>query len=203
VAACISRRLFIFGGENVPRVPVDDTVHVFDLDSRQWSAVQPASAAAAGSTPSWPCARVGAAGTACNGKLFVHGGRTEYNHMQTLSDLWAFDASSSTWALIEQQGQAPGPLSYHAMTSCGDFLYIFGGCKTEGRSNELHRFDTTSGAWTQLIAPGAPSPRGGPATVALPDGSVHVLFGYDGTISILLFFFSRSISSSSQIILLL
>ncbi len=87
VLGCIGRRLFCFGGENVPRVPVDGNVHVFDLDARAWTQVCPrgdepaAHAVSSGDTTvviapagPWPCARVGAAAATCGGKLFVYGG---------------------------------------------------------------------------------------------------------------------------------
>jgi hypothetical protein len=34
---CIGRRLYVFGGENIPRVPVDRALHIFDLDTRIWT----------------------------------------------------------------------------------------------------------------------------------------------------------------------
>ena len=43
-----------------------------------------------------------------------------------------------------------------------------GSCKPVGRSNEVFRFNTTTGAWTELVATNAadaPSQRGGPACV--------------------------------------
>ena len=87
VLGCIGRRLYSFGGENVPRVPVDGYVQVFDLDARAWTQVCPrgdepaAHAVASGDTTvliapagPWPCARVGAAAATCGGQLFVYGG---------------------------------------------------------------------------------------------------------------------------------
>ena len=49
-------------------------------------------------------------------------------------------------------GAAPEARSYHAMAAHGDALYVFGGCGEgkRGRLADLHRFDTRTGAWSQL-----------------------------------------------------
>ena len=39
-AGVVGSSLLLFSGENTPRVPIDDHVHVCDLDSGKWSSVQ-------------------------------------------------------------------------------------------------------------------------------------------------------------------
>jgi hypothetical protein len=36
-AGIVGHQLLVFGEENTPRVPIDDAVHSFDLQTRQWS----------------------------------------------------------------------------------------------------------------------------------------------------------------------
>jgi hypothetical protein len=38
--AVVGTKAYVFGGEFEPRVPLDNEVHVFDLDSRTWSVME-------------------------------------------------------------------------------------------------------------------------------------------------------------------
>ena len=81
-------------------------------------------------------------------------------------------------------GFLAGPLSYQAMAATGDYVYVFGGCKPVGRSNDLFCYHVKDQVWSALsvgAVANSPSERGGPALVALPD-AVHVLFGYNGKV---------------------
>ena len=60
------------------------------------------------------------------------------------------------------KGTPPTARSYHTMAAVGNKLYIFGGCCTAGRLNDLHCFDTEALTWqvrcppTALMASSAP-----------------------------------------------
>ena len=70
----------------------------------------------------------------------------------SLNDLHRFDTATKAWA---EEGvnteERPEPRSFHAMASDGErHLYVFGGCGKDGRLNDLWRFDTQEGRWSQL-----------------------------------------------------
>lgn len=160
-------------------MPVDNRLYIFDTTSALWRKLA--------SDKSWPCARVGHAGCAAEGKLFIHGGRTEFDHDGTLECMWVFDPKTETWAEIQQQGDVPGRLSYHSFSASANdgFIYCFGGCPPAGRSNSLHRFHIATSTWTNLgqgleSSTCTPTQRGGPSLVSVPGQGVHVLFGYNG-----------------------
>lgn len=66
------------------------------------------------------------------------------------NDLYCFDTSKSEWLRVEAKGVLPEPRSFHAMVSVGSNLYVFGGCGTKGRLNDLHRFNTEALEWEQM-----------------------------------------------------
>lgn len=70
-----------------------------------------------------------------------------------LGDLWSLDTETRTWEQIEPAGgQSPPPRSYHAMTAHGGSLFVFGGCGTAGRLNNLWAFDVADRTWRSLPA---------------------------------------------------
>jgi len=179
----INDKLYVFSGEHVPRVPIDNHINIFDFSSNEWQVLAPSSEDDA---KTWPIARVGHFGTGCQGKFFIFGGRTAYNHLETLDDLWAFDPNTNRWSRIEVDAESPKPaaLSYHAMTSTTDRIYVFGGCLSKGRSNELWEFSLTTRRWRRIDNDGddpalSISCRGGPGLACINE-QVHILFGFDG-----------------------
>jgi len=175
VVALGGSRVAVFGGESGPRQPIDDTVHLLELASGEWSSAAAASPA--------PAARVGHAAASVSNRFYIFGGRTGVDQQQTsLGDLWVFDAHTLSWRSIETGEGGPAARSYHVMASHGSCVYLFGGCGAMGRLNDLYVFDTEQEKWEQLHpAAGSqqPSPRGGPALFATAD-KVYVFGGFDG-----------------------
>ncbi|KAG2272479.1 hypothetical protein Bca52824_067034 [Brassica carinata] len=88
--ALVGNRVYAFGGEFQPRVPVDNHLYVFDLHTLTWS-IQEASGDA-------PPPRVGVAMAAVGPIIYFFGGRDE-NH-QELNELYSFDTSTNQWKLL-------------------------------------------------------------------------------------------------------
>jgi len=178
--AVINGKLYVFSGEHVPRVPIDNHLNIFDFSSSEWQVLAPKSD---DEVTTWPVARVGHFGTSCQGKFFIFGGRTAFNHLETLDDLWEFDPQTSRWTRIEVEPDSPKPyaLSYHAMASTDNRIFVFGGCLSKGRSNELWEYSLSTRQWRRIDDdPAVPvSCRGGPG-LACVNEQVHILFGFDG-----------------------
>ena len=171
----IGDTLYVFSGENIPRVPIDNDVYALSLTSPRWTRATP--------HPPCPSPRVGHAATVLDSTLYVHAGRTGAQFAdQTLSDFWSFSPATSSWTLLTPTGPAPPPLSYHALTSSPTHVYLFGGCLApEGRSNALWSYSPTTSTWASLSVndPSGPAACGG-VTAVYVEGRVHVLFGYNG-----------------------
>ena len=181
----VGHTLLVFGGENTPRVPIDDCVHRFDLQGKNgWSAVRKPDGVPASQ---WPQARIGHSGAVVSDKFYIYGGRSAFEADETFSDLWCFDPASGSFTLVDQKGSKPPPLSYQAMVAAqdGHSFLLFGGCRIDhARTNGLWRFDVATATWTELSAHaspavGAPSGRGGPALAATVEAA-YVAFGYNG-----------------------
>lgn len=101
----------------------------------------------------------------------------------SLGDLYVFDTRTSAWSLVDSggSGATPQARSYHAMTSVGTDLYVFGGCGEGGRLNDLHRYDTAARTWQALPVSSTIAGRGGSCLTATADGkSLLVVAGFCG-----------------------
>lgn len=172
--AVVGDKAYVFGGEFEPRVPIDNTMHVFDLETRSWSIAE-----AKGDIP---LPRIGVTMAAIDQTIYVFGGRDEAH--EELNEFYSFNTASGEWKLLSEGDQSPPHRSYHAMTADaeGKKVYTFGGCGKSGRLNDLWSFDVISGEWCALKPPPEESkcvPRGGPG-LAVSSGYVWVIFGFCG-----------------------
>ncbi|CAI5965720.1 unnamed protein product [Closterium sp. NIES-64] len=123
-------KMFVFGGEFEPRVPIGNAVHVMDLSTREWS-IAPAS----GDIPS---PRIGITMVALGSTLYVFGGRD--GDKNELSDFYSFDTVTGQWRLLTTGDKSPPGRSYHTMAAdphrCQ--IYIFGGCDPHTHTLKHH-----------------------------------------------------------------
>lgn len=163
----VGRKAYAFGGEHEPRVPVDNHLHVFDLEALAWSAV-PASGDA-------PPPRVGVTMAAVGDVIYVFGGR-DADHNE-LNEFYSFDTRSGAWSLLST---GPPHRSYHSMAADDRRVYVFGGCGVAGRLNDLWAYDVVDRKWTQFPPPGEGCKgRGGPGLAAVA-GKIWVIYGFGG-----------------------
>ena len=191
-------KIAVFGGEDEPRHAFDPRVHIFDGDT--WTTR--CSDASASATP----LLLGHGAASVADTLYVFGGRTggancaddptgqvcETETAMLLALDTSSDAGSTTWEVLQIPG-GPEARSFHAMTSVEDKVYVFGGCGTSGRLNDLWCLDTGAEggpSWQCLSLGGStegmyPSPRGGAGLVAVPEGDgahkLILLYGFDGS----------------------
>ncbi|KAK9156342.1 hypothetical protein Sjap_003822 [Stephania japonica] len=171
--AVVGDKLYAFGGEHAPRVPVDNALHVFDFQTSTWTV-------ASDTTGDVPPPRVGVTMASVGPTLYVFGGR-DASHAE-LNELYSFDTASSAWSLLSS---GPPHRSYHSMAASADAVFVFGGCGVGGRRNDLWEFNIGTNSWVQHAA--SPSPenaacpraRGGPG-LAVVKGKVVVVYGFGG-----------------------
>nr|ACN40204.1 unknown [Picea sitchensis] len=170
--AVVGKKAYVFGGEVEPRVPVDNLMHVFDLEDNSWSVAE-----AKGDAPP---PRVGVTMVPIGSVIYLFGGRDQ-SHKE-LNHFYSFDTDSCQWNLISSEADGPPNRSYHAMAADDKQVYVFGGCGEQSRLNDLWAFNVEEGEWKALPAPPPESklvPRGGPGLVVL-DNKVWVIFGFGG-----------------------
>ncbi|XP_068642444.1 thiohydroximate-O-sulfate sulfur/sulfate-lyase (nitrile-forming) NSP5 [Aristolochia californica] len=166
----VGNKAYVFGGELVPRVPVDNKLLVFDLGNLTWSITD-----ASGDVPP---PRLGVTTAAVGEVIYVFGGR-DGDHKE-LNELYAFDTRTNKWALVSSGEVGPPHRSYHSIASDDRRVYIFGGCGVSGRLNDLWAYDVIDGEWLQYAAAGAACRgRGGPG-LAVIDGRIWVVYGFAG-----------------------
>jgi len=171
----IGNKIYLVGGEDTPRNPINMNVHQFDLDSNAWSEFKGQNA---------PLPTLGHTLIPFNNKLYLFGGRNK--DAQDLNQLYSFDPAKQLWQKIEAENPAP-PRSYHTASIVGDKMFLFGGCGLKNcRLNDIHCFDITRQKWTTYLPNDAsketPKPRGGASMTAfiIPGTNDYEIFVYGG-----------------------
>ncbi|XP_077237594.1 galactose oxidase/kelch repeat superfamily protein [Tasmannia lanceolata] len=168
--AVVGNQAYVFGGEFKPRVPVDNKLHVFDLEDLTWSI--------ADATGDVPPPRVGVTMAAVGETIYVFGGR-DADHTE-LNELYSFDTRTNKWVLLSSGEEGPQNRSYHSTVADDQRVYIFGGCGVAGRLNDLWAFDVSDCKWVQFPGPGESCKgRGGPG-LAVSGGKIWVIYGFAG-----------------------
>ncbi|XP_011623227.1 nitrile-specifier protein 5 [Amborella trichopoda] len=168
--AVVRRKAYVFGGELEPRVPIDNKLHVFDLDTHSWSIVDVSGDA--------PPPRVGVTMAAVKDKIYVFGGR-DGTHKE-LNEFYSFDTVTNEWQQLSSGEEGPPARSYHATASDDQHVYIFGGCGVDGRLSDLWAYEVDSDKWVKFKQPShVLKGRGGPG-LAVSMGKVWVIYGFSG-----------------------
>jgi N-acetylneuraminic acid mutarotase len=171
----VNGKLYLFGGEGVPRIPVDGDLFTFDLKDHKWSVID-----TIGKRPS---KRLAHTMTSIGKFLYLYGGRVQ-NEDDDLSDLFQYDIEKNTWCPVDTTGESPKSRSYHSATALNGNLYLFGGCQhsKEGtkRMNDLHVLNLKSLEWKK-IEPKNDSPcvRGG-TTLTSSGNKIYIHAGFGG-----------------------
>jgi hypothetical protein len=155
--------LILYGGEEVARTPMDDLQSTWAVEQKN------------DGTWSWRCIdasptpppRVGHAQCVYNDStIYAFGGRAGIQMEEAaMNDLWRLDCSKEPkWSLVQPDlvrgDPPPEARSFHKMLCVGSFLYVFGGCGSDGRLADLHQFDITNNTW-KVLPSSSLSGRGG------------------------------------------
>ncbi|XP_022758912.1 nitrile-specifier protein 5 [Durio zibethinus] len=166
----VGQKAYVFGGEFTPRVPVDNKLYVFDLNTLTWSVAEV--------TGDVPPPRVGVTMATVGETIYVFGGR-DSTHKE-LNELYSFDTSTNKWNLLTSDDSSPAHRSYHSMTGDDRHVYVFGGCGVAGRLNDLWAYDVVDQKWIKYPTPeDSCKGRGGPG-LAVVQGKIWVVYGFSG-----------------------
>ncbi|KAJ7485764.1 kelch repeat protein [Mycena latifolia] len=184
--AVVGNKAYLYGGEEVPRVPVDNELWVVDLDD---GSVSPAPTSSLR-----PSARVGACLTykPQTSLLYLWGGRESKDMTPCNSDLWTYALTSGQWekhaTIVKEGGSDEDKVecrSYHAMCISAENLYLHAGCPAKGRLGTLHSMSISPSlsvpTWVPLSAGPGPG-RGGTVLtpITIPGASDQLLVRYGG-----------------------
>ncbi|KAL7795780.1 hypothetical protein V8C37DRAFT_373412 [Trichoderma ceciliae] len=170
-------KVWVFGGELLPRQPVDNEVDLVDVNAESEDAVTTLPAA-----DNAPSARVGSASVTVNGHVWLFSGRggLAMDPVEENGNLWRYDPAISEWQrFLTNSPTYPTSRSYHAMAFDGEkTIYVHAGCPFQGRLSDLWALDIETLTWTQL--PSAPGPARGGTSIAFCEGKLYRLGGFDG-----------------------
>ncbi|KAK0386724.1 hypothetical protein NLU13_6559 [Sarocladium strictum] len=171
----VGSQVLIFGGELLPRQPVDNKIDVVAVDSAVQTLPTPATA---------PSPRVGSPSTSLDGSVWLFSGRggLEMKPVEEQGSLWRYNAAKAEWTSVKPADSAapyPADRSYHCIASDGERnVFVHAGCPEKGRLSDLWKFDVETRIWTEL--PSAPGPARGGASIAYSDGRLYRMNGFDG-----------------------
>lgn len=204
----VKGKVYIFGGEEKPREPVDNHVHVFTLpqsehDETDYQIIPAQAGAGGGDVPS---PRVGHTASVVDDRIYIFGGRggKAMKPLEENGRVWVFDTRLNKWSFLDPVtgSSRPEPRSYHASTSTqhpvggphdrteepvGDgssgfddhgTIFVHGGCPASGRVADAWGFDIASRTWSQYADIPGP-PRGGPSFTFSQD-RLYRYGGFDG-----------------------
>ncbi|KAM0548452.1 hypothetical protein ACHAPJ_009938 [Fusarium lateritium] len=177
--SAIGQKVYIFGGELVPREPVDNRVDVVGLGNTQDHGAQTLSTPSNAPTP-----RVGSPSTTIGNDILLFSGRggLEMKPVEEKGALWRYKVSENEWDLIEPADSSasfPAGRSYHCITSDGaGQIYLHSGCPEQDRLGDLWVFNLDKRTWTEL--PSAPAPARGGSSIAFLNGKLYRMNGFDG-----------------------
>lgn len=173
-AAVIGKKMIIVGGESANGLLED--VQVLNFENFTWTTAS----SRLYLSPSSLTLKI----PACKGhclvpwgkKVLLIGGRTALQSDRV--SVWAFDAETECWSLMEAKGDIPVSRSGHTVVRAGSALILFGGEDIKRRKlNDLHMFDLKSLTWLPLHCTGpGPSARSN-HVAALYDDKLLLVFG--------------------------
>ncbi|CAF9921351.1 hypothetical protein IMSHALPRED_005159 [Imshaugia aleurites] len=127
----IKSKAYIFGGEQQPREPVDNHIHVFTLQSANNDQVDYRVIRAEATTEEGavPHPRVGHTASVVDDRIYVFGGRggKAMKPLEEKGRVWVFDTKMNQWSYLDPAEGSPYPAarSYHASTSTDHPLTTF------------------------------------------------------------------------------
>ena len=96
----------------------------------------------------WPCPRSGQAIAYYSDKVYLFGGRNDYN--DRLNDMWEFTVSSKRWEKIKWE-ESPIGRSSHTLIVDSNRMILFGGIvEITKEINEIEQFDFSSKKWSTI-----------------------------------------------------
>lgn len=202
----IKGNAYVFGGEERPREPVGNDMHVLTLPSSTVNEVDYKAVPATGSAGDTevPAPRVGHTATTINDRIYVFGGRGG-KAMEALDEegaVWEYDTALDHWTRLApvKGSPCPQPRSYHSSASTahpirmqkdrsgaaqGDLdpeahgtVFIHAGCTASGRLNDLWAFDVAARTWSPF--PDAPGQARGGSSLTFVRNRLYRFGGFDG-----------------------
>lgn len=119
----VKGKAYIYGGEQQPREPVDNHIHVFTFHSTSSDQVdyEIIRAKAATDDGAVPCPRVGHTASVVDDRIYVFGGRggKAMKPLEENGRVWVFDTTMNQWSYLDPAKDSlyPAARSYHASTS--------------------------------------------------------------------------------------
>ena len=194
--------LVLYGGEHVARTPIHDDNQSLWLaakhDADQWQWIVPTII-----TSDRPSARVAHAQASVNDDtIYIFGGRNGIEMGENaMNDMWMLQIVENNndnggevkvkWTQIHPSSSSqqddnnmnvlPEARSFHKMIAVGTNIYMFGGCGSNGRLNDLWKFDTLTNQWSCLGNSHILKGRGGPNILSLSNGTkIGIVAGFAG-----------------------
>ncbi|KAL0743312.1 hypothetical protein Bca4012_084825 [Brassica carinata] len=167
--AQVGNKIYSFGGEFTPNVPIDKDLYVFDLKTGKWSI-----APATGDIPHLSClgVRMVSVGTT----LYVFGGR---DALRKYNGFYSYETTTNVWKLLTPLEEGPTPRSFHSMAADDKNVYVFGGVSSTVRLKTMDVYNIADKKWKKCATPGESFSIRGGSGLEVVNGKVWVVYGFN------------------------
>ncbi|MBN3275924.1 KLDC3 protein, partial [Polyodon spathula] len=159
-AVAVGHKVYSFGGycsgEDYETLRQID-IHVFNAVSLRWTKLPPVRTCGREHAREVPYMRYGHTAVLVDDTIYVWGGRNDTEGACNV--LYAFEVNNHRWFTPKITGTVPGARDGHSACVLGKCMYIFGGYEqlVDCFSNDIHKLDTTTMAWSFINARGTPA----------------------------------------------
>ncbi|XP_055745607.1 kelch domain-containing protein 3-like [Salvelinus fontinalis] len=159
-AVSVGHKVYSFGGycsgddyETLRQIDV----HIFNTVSLRWMKLPPVRTGGREHARDVPYMRYGHTAVLLEDTIYIWGGRNDTEGACNV--LYAFDINNHRWFTPKISGTVPGARDGHSACILGKAMYIFGGYEqlADCFSNDIHKLDTTTMAWSLINARGTPA----------------------------------------------
>ncbi|XP_042161655.1 kelch domain-containing protein 3 isoform X2 [Oncorhynchus tshawytscha] len=159
-AVSMGHKVYSFGGycsgddyETLRQIDV----HVFNTVSLRWMKLPPVRTGGREHARDVPYMRYGHTAVLLDDTIYIWGGRNDTEGACNV--LYAFHVNNHRWNTPKISGTVPGARDGHSACILGKAMYIFGGYEqlADCFSNDIHKLDTTTMAWSLVNARGTPA----------------------------------------------
>jgi N-acetylneuraminic acid mutarotase len=97
-----------------------------------------------------PSPRHSHASAVVDGKMYVHGGATNFKGNETVGELFVYDIAANTWELVEIKEGSSGNRMGHQLVAYDGYLYAIGGHDGTGAEHsEVSKFSLATNSWSK------------------------------------------------------
>jgi uncharacterized delta-60 repeat protein len=118
-----------------------------------------------------------------DGSIVLMGGEDYNSHYTTKNDVWRSTDNGATWTQMTASAGWSARAGHSSVVMVDGSIVLLGGCDYDiNYKNDVWRSTNNGAMWTQVASSAGWATRSSHSSVAMPDGSIVLMGGIDGSI---------------------